>query len=179
MSRCYPVALALTLLFSPSITAAAPPAWKAGVARVVITPEQPMWMSGYGGRDHAAEGKVHDLWAKAVALRDPAGKTVVFVSTDLITVPIKMVKAVMAQVSPRHGLGRGEVMFTCSHTHCGPAVDDMLSYMLAMKEKDWKQVRAYQQVLNALAETNHLMQQIEAEVALDGWEAAPTTLRPS
>ena len=149
MSRCYPIVLALTLFFSPPLTAAAPPVWKAGVARVVITPEQPMWMSGYGGRDHAAEGKVHDLWAKAVALRDPTGKTVVFVSTDLITVPIKMVKAVMAQITPRHGLGRGEVMFTCSHTHCGPAVDDMLSYMLAMKEIDWKQVRTYQQVLNA------------------------------
>jgi len=26
--------------------------WKAGVARVIITPKESMWMAGYGGRDH-------------------------------------------------------------------------------------------------------------------------------
>ena len=150
------LALGLGLLVSgfdtsSAIAADAPPpaGWKAGVARVVITPEQPMWLSGYGSRSHAAEGKVHDLWAKAVALMDPGGKTVVFVSTDLIGVPIKMVNAVMEQVTRRHGLGRSEVMFTCSHTHCGPALDHLLSYMLAMTEADWKQVRGYQAVLNS------------------------------
>ena len=143
-----------TLTAAPPAATAAPPdttstAWHAGVARTVITPEQPMWMSGYGGRSKPAEGKVHDLWAKAVALKDPTGKTAVFVSTDLITVPIKMVEAVMTQVTRQHGLGRSEVMFTCSHTHCGPALDEMLSHMLDMKDPDWEQVRSYQKTLNA------------------------------
>ncbi len=39
--------------------------WKAGVARVKITPEESMWMAGYASRDHASEGKLTDLWAKA------------------------------------------------------------------------------------------------------------------
>ena len=147
------VFLAFLAAVAQPVSAAAPKSsadgWQAGVARVVITPEKMIWMSGYGGRSHPAEGKIHDLWAKAVALRDPTGKTVVFVSTDLITVPIKMVNAVMAEVTQRHGLGRSEVMFTCSHTHCGPAVDDMLSYMLAMKETDWAAVRANQKVMDA------------------------------
>ena len=150
--------LALLLCLGPALPAAeavAPaPAptqasWQAGVARTVITPEKPMWMSGYGGRSKPAEDKVHDLWAKAVAIKDPTGKTAVFVSTDLITVPIKMVEAVMAEITRKHGLGRSEVMFTCSHTHCGPALDEMLSYMLDMKEPDWKQVRSYQKILDA------------------------------
>ncbi len=148
------VLLAFVTALPQPISAAAPKpsagnGWQAGVSRVVITPEKMIWMSGYGGRTHPADGKVHDLWAKAVALRDPTGKTVVFVSTDLITVPIKMVDAVMAEVTRRHGLGRSEVMFTCSHTHCGPAVDDMLSYMLAMQEQDWEAVRANQKVMDA------------------------------
>lgn len=146
--------VALLLVFAHSLPAAEPAAksrnaWQAGVSRVVITPAEPMWMSGYGGRSKLAEGKVHDLWAKAVALKDPTGKTVVFVSTDLITVPIKMVDAVMAEITRKHGIGRSEVMFTCSHTHCGPAVDDMLSYMLDMNDSDWRQVRSYQKTLNA------------------------------
>ncbi|MBO52958.1 MAG: hypothetical protein CMJ69_19520 [Planctomycetaceae bacterium] len=158
MTRHLTIAAALAVLLSLStgLEAAAPTktkpsaaGWQAGVARVVITPEKYMWMSGYGGRSKPADGKVHDLWAKAVAMKDPTGKTAVFVSTDLITVPIKMVEAVMTEITRQHGLGRSEVMFTCSHTHCGPALDGMLSYMLDMKYDDWKQVRGYQQTLNA------------------------------
>ena len=152
MTRHLTIAAALAVLLSLStgLEAAAPTktkpsaaGWQAGVARVVITPEKYMWMSGYGGRSKPADGKVHDLWAKAVAIKDPTGKTAVFVSTDLITVPIKMVEAVMTEITRQHGLGRSEVMFTCSHTHCGPALDGMLSYMLDMKYDDWKQVRSY------------------------------------
>ena len=75
--------------------------WQAGVARVVITPDEPMWLSGYGGRDHAAEGKVTDLFARAAALRDASGETAVFVSLDLIGVPIRMVNAVSGIVEKR------------------------------------------------------------------------------
>jgi neutral ceramidase len=32
------------------------PGWKAGVAKVNITPEESMWMAGYGSRDHTSEG---------------------------------------------------------------------------------------------------------------------------
>ena len=41
--------------------------WKAGVARVVITPEYPVWMAGYSSRTSPSDGKLHDLWAKAVS----------------------------------------------------------------------------------------------------------------
>ena len=104
--------VALLLAFAHSLPAAEPAAkskttWQAGVSRVVITPAEPMWMSGYGGRSKPAEGKLHDLWAKAVALKDPTGKTAVFVSTDLITVPIKMVDAVMAEISSQVGVIMG------------------------------------------------------------------------
>ena len=58
--------VALLLVFAHSLPAAEPAAksrnaWQAGVSRVVITPAEPMWMSGYGGRSKLAEGKVHDL----------------------------------------------------------------------------------------------------------------------
>ena len=43
-------------------------AWQAGTASVVITPKQPMWMSGYASRTRPSEGAVHDLWAKALAI---------------------------------------------------------------------------------------------------------------
>ncbi len=48
--------------------------WKAGLAKVNITPDNLMWMSGYAARTKPAEGKQHDLWAKALALEDPSGR---------------------------------------------------------------------------------------------------------
>ena len=47
--------------------------WKAGVARVVITPPEYMWMAGYAARDKPADGKLHDLWLKTLALEDAKG----------------------------------------------------------------------------------------------------------
>ena len=107
-----------------------------------------MFASGYGGRNRPTDSKIHDLYARAAALRDERDKTVVFVSMDLIGVPIKMVRLVSAAVKEKHGLQRAELMFAASHTHCGPALDDNLSHMLAMTDADWAQVRKYQKQLN-------------------------------
>jgi neutral ceramidase len=141
-----PPAFGLTVHAAETSTKAS--SWQAGVSRVVITPPEFIWMSGYGGRAHPAEGKIHDLYARATAIRDAKGETVVFVATDLVGVPKAMATMVAEAVEKTHGLPRRNLMLACSHTHCGPALDDRLSYMLDMKEADWKQVREYQVWLN-------------------------------
>ena len=74
----------LVMLVVPGAASAAEPAYKAGVATRVITPEKPMWMSGYAARTKPADGKIHELYAKALCLQDAAGKRLVLVTTDLI-----------------------------------------------------------------------------------------------
>ncbi len=123
--------------------------WQAGFSRVVITPEKSMWMSGYGSRNHASEGKIHDLYARAAALQDDGGQRVVMISLDLVGVPKVMAERVSAAAKAKHKLERAGLMFCCSHTHCGPALDQSLTHMLDMKEEDWKQVREYQLWLDA------------------------------
>ena len=44
--------------------------WKAGVSKIDITPEDPIWLAGYGGRDHTSEEVIHPIWIKALALED-------------------------------------------------------------------------------------------------------------
>ncbi len=44
--------------------------WRVGVAKLKITPQGPIWMSGYGNRNKPSQGVVHDLWAKALAVED-------------------------------------------------------------------------------------------------------------
>jgi hypothetical protein len=72
--------------------------WKAGVARANITPQKPMWLAGYGGRDHPAEGKLHNLWVKALALEDATGRVVVLLTSDLCGMPKWMDDSVCAML---------------------------------------------------------------------------------
>ena len=94
--------------------------WKAGTARVAITPKQPMWMAGYAARTRPSEGAVHDLWAKALALQDPAGRRVVLVTLDVCGIDRELSSRIRDTLQARHGLGRDRIVLACSHTHCGP-----------------------------------------------------------
>src|SRR5579871_4782405 len=53
--------------------------WQAGVARRVITPEKGVWLAGYGSK-RPPDGKLHDLWMKALALEDTEGRRAVLVT---------------------------------------------------------------------------------------------------
>src|SRR3954451_10342132 len=63
--------------------------WKAGVAKAVITPEKGVWLAGYGPK-RPPDGKLHDLWMKALALEDHRGQRVVLVASDFQGVPKEM-----------------------------------------------------------------------------------------
>ncbi|MBK5291532.1 MAG: hypothetical protein JJE04_07660, partial [Acidobacteriia bacterium] len=77
----------LILICVSSALAAAKPEFRAGTARVDVTPDGPIWMSGYASRDHASEGVLTRLYAKALALEDGKGTRVVILTTDLIGLP--------------------------------------------------------------------------------------------
>src|SRR5438046_9172986 len=94
--------------------------YKAGVARLIITPEKPIYLSGYADRKHASEGVVHDLWAKALAIEDAKHGRVVIVTTDLIGLPRSVSDIVAARVQKEYGLDRAHLVLNSSHTHTGP-----------------------------------------------------------
>lgn len=100
--------------------------WKAGAAKIVITPEKPMWMAGYGGRDRPAEGKQTDLWAKALALEDASGKRAVVLTLDLVGIDRGTSVRITKQLAEQHHLSREQIAICTSHTHCGPAVGQNL-----------------------------------------------------
>src|SRR5439155_1287810 len=123
------VATAFAVL-SPAAVAAAEPGrdvheskpWKAGVARVSITPENLMWMSGYANRKKPAEGKLHDLWAKVLVLEDPHGRRAVLVKMDLVGILPDLWKNVCQDLHRRYKLERDAVVFNASHSRTGPVV---------------------------------------------------------
>lgn len=110
--------------------------FKAGVARAIITPPLPFWLSGYASRTNPASGKLHDLWAKALALEDRRGGRVVIVTTDLIGLPRQVSDEVAAQAAKKHGLARSQLVLNSSHTHSGPAVGSNLSVMFDFNDEE-------------------------------------------
>jgi neutral ceramidase len=106
--------------------------FKVGVARAIITPEKPIYLSGYANRTHPSEGKVHDLWAKALAIEDQKGGRAVIVTTDLIGLPRAVSDVVAGRVQKEYGLDRSRLLLNSSHTHTGPLVRRNLEIMFEL-----------------------------------------------
>jgi hypothetical protein len=121
--------------------------WKAGVAKVNITPDNLMWMSGYGNRTKPAEGKLQDLWAKALVLEDAQGHRGVLVTMDLVGIDRELSVAVRDEVQKKYGLPREAVVLNASHTHTGPVVGNNLRAMYFFDDAQRKLVTEYAQAL--------------------------------
>src|SRR6188472_37820 len=81
--------------------AAADDQWHAGVAKVNISPELPIWLSGYGGRNKPAATKHDELWAKALVIEDAAGHRAALVTLDLVGIPRELSASVCKQAEER------------------------------------------------------------------------------
>jgi hypothetical protein len=136
-----------TALLAALQDGAGPADWKAGVAVQAITPDGAHWMAGYSSRNHPSEGKLTDLWVKALALQDPQGSRLVLVTSDLVGIPRSLSEAVASEVHKRTGLPRERLMLTVSHTHCGPVLRDSLSDMYEMPPAEAKKIEPYTQRL--------------------------------
>jgi neutral ceramidase len=142
--RCYCFfVLSSFSLFAPSANAQEDIGWKAGVARVVVTPEYPMWMAGYGARDHESEGTLHDLWAKALAIEDAEKKRAVLITTDLLGFPRELSDRIRDRAHKKFGLERSQIILNSSHTHCGPVLDEALSDIYPLDPHQVKKIRKY------------------------------------
>jgi hypothetical protein len=138
----YSACLVVLLAGSTARPAELPP-WKAGAARVKITPAQLLWMSGYSARTRPAEGTLHDLWAKALALEDPGGRRAVLVTMDLVGIPHALSREVCDELKQKHALPREAVLLAVSHTHTGPVVASNLNVMYTLDEAQQKLIRDY------------------------------------
>lgn len=152
MKRFLLFVLSVFLFFTEGYTE--PPGntgWKAGSARVRITPQQSMWMAGYASRTQPAQGKLHDLWAKALFLEDAAGNSVVLVTSDIIYFPKPVSDKIRDELGKRLGLSRAQIILNSSHTHSGPEITgNELRY-------------SYSKYVDTLQQTNGLYNRLSTE----------------
>jgi neutral ceramidase len=117
--------------------------WKAGVAGVVITPQESMWLAGYAARNHPSEGVLIDLWSKALAIEDSKGKKAVLITNDLVSVPKPISDRIRDRIGAKYGLTRSQIILNCSHTHSGPVLYNALSNSYPLDEEQLARVKAY------------------------------------
>lgn len=126
--------------------------WKAGVARVVITPEKPMRMAGYGDRQGPSEGTLHDLWAKALVLEDAGGKQAVLITSDLLGIKKDVSDRIRNRLKDRYNLSKSQILLNSSHTHTGPALhvkeyaqqlEDKIATLVGQALKSMEPVQLY------------------------------------
>src|SRR5437667_12353725 len=98
-------------------------AWKAGVAKVSITPSKPIWMAGYDSRTKPSEGVLQDIYAKALALQDDSGSTTVLVTLDLVGIAPSFADVIVERAK-KLGIARERLLLNASHTHSAPGAGE-------------------------------------------------------
>jgi hypothetical protein len=102
--------------------------WQVGIGRRIITPHTDVWLAGWG-KKRIADGKIHDIWVKVLALKSSGGKRVVMATTDNMGMSKTIYERLYSKVNQRFGLLRYEFMLTFSHNHSGPCLqDDLVDY---------------------------------------------------
>src|SRR5262245_6015883 len=116
------IAMRLVLVFC-LLPALARPAWKAGAAKVGITPSGPIWMAGYDARTKPSEGVLQEIYAKALALQDDSGATTVLVTIDLVGVAPSFAGPIVERAQ-KLGIARERLLLNASHTHSAPSAGE-------------------------------------------------------
>lgn len=123
--------------------------WMAGTARIKITPETPLVLSGYAGRTDPSTSIKHDLWAKALVLEDESGKRVAIITTDLAGIYADMATGIYAGIEQKTGIKESDVLLTWSHTHSGPRLSMKDKPYPGVSEEDTANTVRYTQALQA------------------------------
>lgn len=112
--------------------------WKAGAAKVVITPKESIWMAGFGFRDHPSEGIRQDIYVRALALQDEGAKTSLLITLDLAGVERQLSDVIAARCLKQFGVDRDHLTLNVSHTHSGPVsgLVPMPLYDLSPEQRD-------------------------------------------
>jgi len=159
--------LIATLLLVTAGSAMGQSGWKAGAAKVDITPKEPIWLAGYANRNRPSDGIIQHIYVKALALQDQTGKTSVIATSDLVGLSLSMVEAIAQGAQQKYGLTRDRLILNYSHNHSAPVTDDVLQIYYDLDAQQKAAVDRY---------TRKLLDQYVEVIGLSIQNLAPATL---
>ncbi|MEO6003860.1 MAG: neutral/alkaline non-lysosomal ceramidase N-terminal domain-containing protein [Opitutus sp.] len=127
--------LAFVLIVSGKSDAAEPGepvAVMVGAAKIDITPELPIRLTGFESRKTEANRAETRLFARALAIGSDEQKPAVLITLELIGVGAETSEVVAEALRQQHGIPRERLAISVIHTHTGPALSDVLPYMFAV-----------------------------------------------
>lgn len=139
--------MVLTVVCSVFTVSADGSGWRAGTAKTLITPTQPMWMAGYGSRDRPAEGTLHDLWLRVLALQDSSGQIGIVLSSDTLGIPQSIYHDTCRSLKEEFDLDPDQIMLHCSHTHTGPVLRGALYDIYPLDGEQLRMIEDYSSLL--------------------------------
>lgn len=102
-----------------------------GTARIDITPDGPIRLSGYGNRVEETSQVEQRLSARALALGNGTEPPALIIAAELIGISEEMRDAVAAALAREHGLDPARIAVCTTHTHTGPSLRGVLPYLFS------------------------------------------------
>lgn len=97
--------------------------YEIGVAKIDITPEYPVRLSGFSFRREESAGVRQRIWAKAMAI-GVGDEAVVLVTVDSIGIPRYLSDEVAKRLQQAKGLPRERLAICATHSHTTPSLSD-------------------------------------------------------
>ncbi len=114
----FPLVAFLTIVIG---LAADAPTLRVGVAKTIITPQEPVQMAGYASRKELSTGVHDDLSARALVF-ELGGARLALVSVDLIGFYGDTAEPWRAAILSKTGLEPAQLFLCAIHTHAAPSV---------------------------------------------------------
>jgi len=128
--------------------------FRAGAARKIITPETPVWLSGYASRNAPATEILNDLWTKALVISEDDKISVIIVTMDVIGLSHELAEEIAHRITDRFCIERSQLLINTSHTHSGPVIWPSLSIMFDLNKEDIQSLLKFHRMLSdAVLET--------------------------
>jgi len=117
--------------------------FKVGVGRADITPTEPVRLGGYASRLKPTANVETHLFAKALAIQDSTGATMLIITADTIGTPRAFNDELAMRLAQELKIDRAHFLFCCSHSHSTPVVDGGLTDMYGLSDDEAKATKRY------------------------------------
>jgi hypothetical protein len=89
---------------------------KFAAAKACVTPDEPVFLAGFGTRDRKCDGVLDDLFVKVAVLEE--GDRLVIITIDALGGDRSFVSGIRQALEERFGFRPEQVLLNFSHTHC-------------------------------------------------------------
>lgn len=163
----------LIAILASLIAAAADPTWSVGVAKVDVTPDYPVRLSGYGNRRAEFESVTQRIFAKAIAFGRDADGPAILLTVDNCGVPASVRNELVKRLTAKTKVEDARLALCSSHTHCAPMLVGVLPNLFSMPipPEHMARIEQYTRELTDKLEQVALAALAAREPATIGWGA--------